>query len=123
MRLRVMLAALMLAGCGGSTGPTAGTLEVNLATPHADDGGLLLVIAGGPIDSIESAGKQLYTSKGEADSLRVIIAGQLIAGPIARIHIPDTRQGSNYSAAVVQAAARAPYTQRNPASYSITLVP
>ena len=123
MRLRVMLAALMLVGCGGSTAPTAGTLEVNLATPHADDGGLLLAIAGGPIDSIESAGKQVYTSKGEADSLRVIIAGQLTAGPIARIHIPDARQASSYSATVVQAAARAPYTLRNPASYSITLVP
>jgi hypothetical protein len=114
---------LMLVGCGGSTEPTAGTLEVNLATPHADDGGLLLTIAGGPIDSIESAGNQLYTSKGEADSLRLIIAGQLTAGTIARIHIPDTRQAASYSAAVVQAAARAPYMQRDPASYSITLVP
>jgi hypothetical protein len=122
VNLRAVLAALLLVGCGGDTGPTAGSLKLNLTSPHGDDGGLLLTLGGGPIDSIESTGNQVYMS-GSEDSLRVIIAGPLVSGTIARIHIPDTRLASNYSAVVLQAAARGSYTQRNAAAYSISLVP
>jgi hypothetical protein len=123
VKVRVVFAAVMLLGCGGSTGPTAGILKVNLATPHADDGGLLLTLSGGPIDSIESTGNPLYTSRADADSVKVIITGQLTSGTIAQIHIPDSRQASSYSAIVIQAAARGSYAQRNPDSYSVTLAP
>jgi len=122
-RLAAVAAVVLLAGCGGSTGPTAGTLKVNLATPHTDDGGMLLTITGGPIDSIEALGNQVYTFRADANSLRIIIAGELAAGTVARIHVPDTQQASQYSAAVGQVAARADFAQRDPALYSVTLVP
>lgn len=118
-----MAGVLLLAGCGGSTGPTAGVLKVNLATPHTDDGGLLLTIAGGPIDSVESFGNRLYSYRVDANTLRIIIAGELGAGSVALIRIPDTREAARYSAVVSQAAARPPYTQRDPALYAVTLVP
>ena len=114
---------LLLAGCGGSTGPTAGVLKVNLVTPYADDGGILLTISGGPIDSVEALANRLYTYRVDANSLRVIIAGELAPGTVALIRVPDTREASQYSAVVSQAAARLPYTQRDPALYSVALVP
>jgi hypothetical protein len=118
-----MAAVLLLAGCGGSTGPTAGALKVNLVTPYADDGGILLTISGGPIDSVECLANRLYTYRVDANSLRVIIAGEIRAGTVALIRVPDTREASQYSAVVSQAAARPPYGQRDPALYTVTLVP
>jgi hypothetical protein len=118
-----MAAVLVLAGCGGGTEPTAGALKVNLVTPYADDGGILLTISGGPIDSVEGLGNRLYTYRVDANSLRVIIAGELAPGTVALIRVPDTREASQYSAVVSQAAARLPYTQRDPALYSVALVP
>jgi hypothetical protein len=123
VRIRAALTVLILAGCGGGTGPSAGSLNVDLSTPYTDDGGLLLAFVGGPVDSIESAGNQLYITRAQTDSLMVIVAGQLTGGTIARIYVPDIRLAANYSAAVVQGAARDSYTQRDPASYSITVMP
>lgn len=118
-----MAAVLLLAGCGGDTGPTAGALKVSLVTPYTDDGGIFLTISGGPIDSVEGLANRLYTYRVDANSLRVIIAGELAAGTIALIRVPDTREASRYSAVVSQAAARPPYTQRDPALYTVTLAP
>lgn len=121
--LAAVAAVLLLTACGGSTGPTAGALKVNLLSPYTDDGGVLLTISGGPIDSVEGLAARLYTYRVDANSLRIIIAGELGTGAVALIRIPDTREASRYSAVVSQAAARPPYTQRDPALYTVTLVP
>jgi hypothetical protein len=42
---------------------------------------------------------------------------------VGRVYLPDVRLASNYSAAVNQAAARSSYAQRNPAAYSVNLLP
>jgi hypothetical protein len=84
---------------------------------------MLLTITGGPIDSIEAPGNQVYTFRADANSLRVIIAGELGAGTVARVHVPDTRQASRYSVAVGQVSARGYFAQRDPSLYSVILVP
>jgi hypothetical protein len=42
---------------------------------------------------------------------------------VARIHVPDSRQVSRYSAEIGQVATRVTYAQRDPAPYDVRLVP
>jgi hypothetical protein len=117
-----VLAALV--GCShDDIGPTAGTLNLTLASPNSDDGAVLFTISGGPVDSLTAPGQQIYTSRLDSNTLRVILIGPLQAGTVARVYLPDVRLASNYSAAVNQAAARSSYAQRNPAAYSVNLLP
>jgi hypothetical protein len=110
-------------GCSNNAEPTTGTLNVNLSSPNADDGAVLVAVTGGPVDSVESAGYTMYSARGRADTVKLIVTGTLPSGVIARIHIPDSRQASRYGARVLQAAARSTYSQRDPTPYGINLLP
>jgi hypothetical protein len=111
-----------LAGCSNSTGPTSGILNVTLSTPNTGDGAVLLTISGGPVDSVEAVGYAIYTAR-LGQTLRLIVTGDIGSGPIARIHIPDSRQASRYSATIGQVAARLTHAQRDPGPYSASLLP
>lgn len=116
------LAAFLLSGCSNNTGPAAGVLNVNVSSPQHDDGALMLSVYGGPVDSVESVGFPIYSIR-TSDSVKFIVTGSLGSGAVARIHIPDGRQASRYIAQVSQVAARMSYAPRDPAGYSITLLP
>jgi hypothetical protein len=119
--LFVLLAAFLVACSDDTNSPTAGTMNLNLATPNSDDGGLLFTVTGGPVDSVVATSGRVYSAKVDPNSFRVIIAGNLTAGTIARIYLPDLRRATEYSATVSQAAARGSYVQREPAGYTLTL--
>jgi hypothetical protein len=119
-----MTGAGLLSGCQSeSAGPTAGVLNVSLATPNSDDGAILFSVSGGPVDSVEVAGYPVYSVRVDRNTLRVIVTGDLRTGIVARVRIADERQRSSYAAALEQVAARSSYGQRDPASYSLTLAP
>jgi hypothetical protein len=117
------LLLVSLSGCSNSTGPTAAALNVSLSTPNTDDGAVLMTISGGPVDSVEAVGYTVYTARQGPETLRLIVTGDLGSGPLARIHVPDSRLTSRYSARVSQVASRATYAQRDPAPYSVSLLP
>ena len=117
-----LLSAFLLSGCSNNTGPVAGALNVSISSPRHDDGALLLTVSGGPVDSVESIGFRIYSIRA-ADSVKFIVTGSLGSGPVARIHIPDGREASRYSAKISQVAARASYASRDPETYSVTLRP
>ena len=110
-------------GCSNNAEPTAGTLTVNLSSPNTDDGAVLLSVFGGPVDSVESIGYTVYSARGSADTVKLIVTGTLPSGAIARIHIPDGRHVSRYGGRLLQVAARSTYSQREPAPYGISLLP
>ena len=117
-----VVAAFLLAGCSNNTGPVAGALNVSISSPQQDDGALMLSVYGGPVDSVESVGFPVYSIR-SPDSVKFIVTGSLGSGTVARIHIPDGRQASRYSAKVGQVAAQVSYAPRDPATYSIILLP
>jgi hypothetical protein len=127
VRLSLLVLSICLlysAGCSHDTsGPTAGTLNVTLASPYSDDGAVLFTISGGPIDSVAAPGQEVYTARADANTLRVILLGDLAAGTVAQLYLSDMRLAPNYSATVNQAAARGSYTQRDPTGYTLTLAP
>ena len=112
--------ALLLAACSNSTGPTAGILNVTVTSPHQDDGGILLSVYGGPVDSVEAVGYPIHSTHA-ADTVKMIVTGNLTSGVIARVHIPDSRQASRYAVHIKQVAARQTYAQRDPAGYAVVL--
>ena len=120
-RLLWTLAPGLICACSSdSAGPVAATFEVSFATSATDDGAVLFTVSGGPVDSVEAAGYRLYTARTGPTSTRVVVAGDLRAGVIARIHIADGRKLGQYSATINQVAARgSSYAQRDPVSYSL----
>jgi hypothetical protein len=102
-----------------SAAPVGATLDVSFETAATDDGAVLFTVSGGPIDSVEAPGYRLYTAQTGPTTMRVVVAGDLRAGTIARIHIADGSKLSQYSATIDQVAARGSYAQRDPISYTL----
>jgi hypothetical protein len=114
--------AAALSGCSHQpSAPEAAILQVRLASPNGDDGALLLTVAGGRVDSVEASGYTTFSHRSDPTTLRIIVAGTVVSGTIARLWVPDERQIGRYSVTLDQAAARGSYVQRDPASYQITL--
>jgi hypothetical protein len=121
--LGCLLSLVLSTGCSNDTGPTAGILNMTFSTQHANEGAVLLIVSGGPVDSIESLGYPIYSGRTGGDTLKLIITGQLSSGVLARIHIPDSRQSAAYGARVAQVAARGTYRLQDLAGYEVTLKP
>ena len=123
--LRWALAGLLLLpACSGEyTGPVSGLLNLSLTSPQGTQGAVLFTVTGGPVEAVEAVGHELYSARIDANTLRVIVVGQLGSGTVAQIRIPDGRQASLYMATVSQVALQSAYAPRDPAGYTIVLAP
>ena len=117
----LILSGLLLSCSSGSTGPSSGKLSVNLTSLHGDEGAVLFTVSGGPVESVEAVNGTVYSAQVDANTLRVVVAGNLSTGSIAHVRIPDVSQASHYTAAVTQVALRSTYALRDPGLYSMTL--
>lgn len=118
-----LMLSVLLFSCSSGTGPTAGVLNVKFSSLRSDDGAVLFTVAGGPVESVEAVSGTVHRVQIDANTLRVVITGNLSAGAIARVRIADMTQAWRYTAAVNQVAARSTYVARDPGPYSITLAP
>ena len=101
----------------GPTGP--GWLSLSLESPRSDDGGVLISVTGGQIDSVRSSYADLFSTTA-SQSARMIISGNIVSGVVAEIFVPDVGQSASYSVALDEVAART-FEQRNPADYSVAV--
>lgn len=108
--------ALTLAACG-SSGPSGGNpvpgfLSLHYATNGATDGAVLFKVQGGPIDSVVSGAMVQNGSYVVNPSFtRVVVAGNITNGVIAKIHIPDVSTAASYTATIEQLSDRNNYAQ------------
>jgi len=119
-----LLALLGLAGCGGGSdlsAPLSGPLDLVLDTPADDDGIVLVEVGGGAVDSVTALGYRTEASPHGTRPVRLVVSGALADGKLARIWVPDRTRASDYSAAVVEAAARGTYALRDAADYRISI--
>ncbi len=124
-----LAAAVVLASsCGGGDGkgltePAAGVLKLSLVTPNADDGALLVTITGASISQLEAAAASylVYTAQPDSLTTRVLVTGNITAGPLLLLHVPDTHRRSAYHATVVQAASRATFAVQSVTAYSLSV--
>ena len=118
-----LLALLGLAACGGSdlSAPLAGPLDLVLDTPAGDDGIVLVEIGGGVVDSVTALGYRIEVSPDATTPVRLVVSGALADGKLARIWVPDRTRASDYSASVVEAAARSTYALHDVGDYRVTI--
>jgi hypothetical protein len=123
LRLLVLaIAAGALSTCGESTAPpTPGWLNVTLATPNSDDGGIVFAVNGGGVDSVRTSYPTIYTRAASDSSWQVLVAGNLAAGVIAQVWSPDVEQAGSYSATPLEVAARTTFTQRALSGYTLSV--
>lgn len=123
----VLLALASACGDGGPTepaGPVPGVLKIALATPNADDGALLFTVSGGRVSTVDAAtGYQIYTAQPDTMTTRILVTGDIAAGEVVRIHVPDTRSAAAYHATIAQAASRMTFAQRALAGYALAVAP
>ena len=113
--------ALVLVTCSESVpGPDLsgpGWLSLSMESPRTDDGGVLITVTGGQIDSVRSSYSDLFTTT-TSQSARIIVSGHLVAGIVAEVFVPDLGQLARYSVVLNEVAART-FEQRDPAGYSV----
>jgi hypothetical protein len=118
-----LVALVGLAACGGSdlSAPLSGPLDLVLDTPAADDGIVLVELSGGAVDSVTALGYRTEASPDGRAPVRLVVSGALADGKLARIWVPDRTRASDYSATVVEAAARGTYALRDVAEYRVSV--
>lgn len=124
-RLRWLLVPVVVAGimtCSDAEAPAGpGWLEVRLSSPNGDDGGIMLVVRGGPIDSVRSPFANAFARRLSASEWRVIVAGNVTSAVVARVWVPDLDAAAQYAATVEQVASGTTYAQRATAGYALTV--
>jgi len=131
MRTRILLGILALVGlsaCGGDGGngsnPTPGNLTVALTAQSSAPGAVMFTVSGGTINSLAvNGGYHLYQTTLNATSRRVLVTGNVTAGALVTIAVPDIKKASQYNATVNQVAARSgaaiPYQQLTTSGFTI----
>jgi hypothetical protein len=119
LRVRALAAALIfgLGGCGrggDSTGPPPsppaepGWITFNLETPMAEEGGVLVTITPPALDAVEGLNGAEAFSASRGGYWRILVAGDLVSGPLFRIHVPNVATAATYAVQVEQVASRGP---------------
>lgn len=115
LKRRLVCAVLLLtlaAACGEATTPSATaelqTLRLDLQTPHLDDGAVVLTVVGPDLSDPQPASPAylLYSADAGVNRARIIVVGNLKAGPLMTFAIGPDHQLADYSASVEQVAAR-----------------
>ena len=114
MRRTALLAVALLVGgsllsCADE--PTAGELEIVLETSLGDLGAIRFVILSAEpaaIDTVTAAcgGCGLFASRVATAEVRGIITGDLTAGTVLRLQVPDMALAPSYAISVREAATR-----------------
>ena len=123
-RLMLLAALLGVVACGGGSdlsAPLSGPLDLVLQTPADNDGIVLLEVAGGTVDSVTALGYRTEASSVGTAPIRIVVSGSLRDGKLVRIWVPDRTRASDYSANVVEAAARGTYLLQDVAEYRLDI--
>jgi len=127
MSLRVFLAVVILAAaaaCGGEPAgpkPTPGDLTVVLASPGSSDGAVLLLVTGGPVESVASVGSyQVASAVVATNTRRVVVTGNIGAGDLIKLRVPDVNSTS-YLIQIEQVADRNTYALLEASAYTATV--
>jgi hypothetical protein len=121
---RAVLLAVLLGGtaCGGGSdlsAPLAGPLDLVIQTPADDIGIVLVEVTDATVDSVTALGYRTESSSVGTAPLRIVVSGSVRDGKLVRIWVPDRTRASDYSATVVEAAARTTYLLQDVADYRI----
>jgi hypothetical protein len=115
-------AALALGSCAG---PVAGDLTVSLVTPNSADGALRGSVTASESQELTGAavacsGCQMFKEQPSATQIVAVVTGDVVAGPLVRVSVTDTKAPSSYTVRIQQVASRT-YQVRSTNGYSLTI--
>lgn len=129
IRLGALAGALALgaSGCSSdaSTAPTSsGPVTVSLTTPNLDDGALMVIVKGVGPPTIQSASSayQVYWRQAKAGETRVIVVGDISAGPLFTATPPPGGSSSGITASVTEVASRANLLRTSTDGYTLSVI-
>ncbi len=118
------LATTLLGACKGDSpsGPVAGDLTLTLTSPGNTDGAILVRVTG-PVESVSAVGDlRVEGSQLPGGMWRIVVAGNVTSGPVARIRVPDIGAVDQYLAIVEQVAARGSFALLSSSGYAVEVV-
>lgn len=124
LRSTIAAAAGLLLACGGDTGPVAGTLKVNLASPNnGQDGAALLVLSTPVPPRSVSAGTGLTLWGGPVTTTngRLVLTGNVTTGTILTLQVDDINRVRQYSVTLQQVARTSDLQLEALGGYSVTV--
>ncbi|MGH7520417.1 MAG: hypothetical protein ACREMI_03970 [Gemmatimonadales bacterium] len=121
-----LLGAGAAAACADATSPPVPAptaFRLDLATPHTDDGALVIALRGPEISSLEAASPAylVYSRSGTAQETRIIVLGDLKAGPLLTLRIAPGHQLAEYTATIEQVATRSDALRDQLSGYRLSL--
>ena len=118
-----LVALSTVLACGKETAPTAGSLLVSFVTPSVDDGAVRLTLHGGRMGAITAASPeyQVFISRPDSNTARVIVTGPITAGPLVRIAVADAGLAASYGATVNEAAERTTFAAKSLVGYGAAI--
>jgi uncharacterized protein (DUF2141 family) len=119
------LLAVATLALGSCSGPVAGDLTVSLVTPNSDDGAILVSVTASETKELTGAtvacsGCQIFQEQPSATQIVAVVTGDLVAGPLVRVSVTDTKAPSSYTVRIQQVASRT-YQVRSVNGYSLTI--
>lgn len=124
MKRALMVLLLLGAACssGGDAGASSGgTLRLLLSGGTGNEGAVLVIVSGGSVSSVSApSGYQIATNVDGAGT-HIMVMGNLAAGAVATIAVPDLSRAPAYVATVVQVADRTSFVLLDPARYQVTV--
>jgi hypothetical protein len=119
---RALLVLVLCAACSANdTAPQPGNLTLSLPSSGGNDGAVVLVISGGPVTLVTPLqGSQAATSA-DGEGTHVMIVGNLTAGAIATIAVPDVSRATAYVATVEQVSDRSTFALLDPVRYRVVI--
>jgi hypothetical protein len=103
--------------------PPPGSAIVSLTTPNGDDGAVVVTLRGPGISTLETASSgYLFYSRLASDTVaRVIVLGNVTAGPIFTFKVANGAELSAYRVAIDQIASRADAMRSSLGGYALNI--
>ena len=121
-QLTALVAVALVMACGGEPPPEPGTINVNLASPASDDGGVLLTINGSITGAITPADTayRVFERRITTTETRIAVVGNIRVGqPLLRIGVPNVNSINGYTAVVEQVSDRADNPRPDVSAYDV----
>lgn len=114
----------LLVACGGTTGPVAGTLKVDLASANNGQDGAVLLALSTPVPPVSvSAGPGLTLWGGPVTTTnaKLVLTGNVTTGTILTLQVDDVNKFRQYSVTLQQVARTSDFQLEPLGGYSVTV--
>jgi len=124
LQLLIAAAAVLAAACRDAVQPPQpGRVVASLTTPARDDGAVLAVLTGTAFGEVlpASTSYRVYWRLASPTEIRVVVLGNIVAGPLFSVTVPDVRQIAALHASVADVAGRADTARTSLSGYALSL--